>query len=411
MTISPVIETGSVITLTERGEKSVLGQGFQYRVVKELGSGSFCTAYEAELISEVERIVPIYLRQKFTIEVFNKKAIEELIPTTNWDFLQVLDPDRFAYPLASFSTEALLEKNSTIERIKVAVMPFFPGTDVFDYIANKYENENEKEMGITNLEEQRDFAAQLCTLVEEMHAKGILHLDVKPENLIIDEEKRIGLIDLTSSSDKNTVDPLSFIGSAIYMSPEMIFNKCLRKSGIIDNSNPKDIQYKIPIARDFVMEINEKADIWSMLVTLFAVFSGTQIVFKKTADGKAVNGEDVDSFMKSECDKLREFLKDDSLASNPEAAFQVFQKYQEQFFERFQDMVFAGIAEACRKAVYKERLLSLNLEIFFRDVLRLNWERPTIEYIKLEIMKCLSVPFAVSQVAGLEGVAVESVSI
>ena len=66
-----------------------------------------------------------------------------------------------------------------------------------------------------------DFFIQLSEALQETHAKGILHGDIKPENILIDSEYRIKLLDFGGSLEKNGGDRIHS-GTLPYMSPEQL---------------------------------------------------------------------------------------------------------------------------------------------------------------------------------------------
>lgn len=90
---------------------------------------------------------------------------------------------------------------------------------IMDYIYYKYSD-------IT--EEKLDIAINITKAVNYMHKNGIIHLDLKPENVLIDIEKsKVFIIDFGTSVIINNYDPNSYlmntkqIGTLLYQAPEM----------------------------------------------------------------------------------------------------------------------------------------------------------------------------------------------
>lgn len=71
------------------------------------------------------------------------------------------------------------------------------------------------------------FARELVSAVEYMHAKNVIHRDLKPDNLMLAEDGRLRVIDFGLSNTIETVDSLleTQCGTMCYSAPEMLANK------------------------------------------------------------------------------------------------------------------------------------------------------------------------------------------
>ncbi len=72
--------------------------------------------------------------------------------------------------------------------------------------------------------------SQLCDLVSSLHAAGIVHHDLRPQILMLDERQRVQLIDMGLAADDSLPDPIVAAGLApqgdpLYMAPEQIQGK------------------------------------------------------------------------------------------------------------------------------------------------------------------------------------------
>lgn len=155
--------------------------------------------------NEIDWIVKIYKNKKHT-------KIESLNLTRMEDIENV--PKILSY---SFSY-----------KINYIIMTKMKGIDMFEYIMNK--NIKLKERNI------KDISIQILNILKKIHSKGIIHGDIKPENLIYDEStKKVSIIDF---EEKHTIE---------YSSPEQILNK----------------------------KISYKTDCWSLGVTLYTLYTRT----------------------------------------------------------------------------------------------------------------------------------------
>ena len=68
------------------------------------------------------------------------------------------------------------------------------------------------------------YVAEVLLALESLHANKIIYRDLKPQNIVLDEEGHAMLVDFGLS--KKGVDDLvkynSFCGTAAYLAPEMI---------------------------------------------------------------------------------------------------------------------------------------------------------------------------------------------
>ena len=71
-------------------------------------------------------------------------------------------------------------------------------------------------------------ASQICEGLAEAHRLGVIHRDLKPQNIMIDRDGNVRIMDFgiaRSLSSKGLTDPRAIIGTPDYMSPEQIEGK------------------------------------------------------------------------------------------------------------------------------------------------------------------------------------------
>jgi len=102
------------------------------------------------------------------------------------------------------------------------VLEYCPGGDLSDYLtAEDYLSE----------ERTRIYVAEIILAIEDLHKRGIIFRDLKPDNIVLDRQGHAKLTDFGLSKeglDSESVDDKlakSFCGSYAYLAPEMV-RKC-----------------------------------------------------------------------------------------------------------------------------------------------------------------------------------------
>jgi serine/threonine protein kinase/tetratricopeptide (TPR) repeat protein len=105
--------------------------------------------------------------------------------------------------------------------VKFITMEFVEGRDLSSLIRTK---------GKFSPEETVEILQQICLALEAAHAVGILHRDLKPQNIMIDGTGRVLVMDfgLARTLDGNGMTQTgAFVGTMEYMSPEQALGKNL----------------------------------------------------------------------------------------------------------------------------------------------------------------------------------------
>jgi serine/threonine protein kinase len=83
--------------------------------------------------------------------------------------------------------------------------------------------------GRLSAEDTIHIALQICEALQYIHEQGFVHLDLKPENLIVDSERAVRLLDFGSARELRpswlAFLPKKFGGTPDYAAPEQIAGK------------------------------------------------------------------------------------------------------------------------------------------------------------------------------------------
>ncbi|MFO0560969.1 MAG: serine/threonine-protein kinase [Polyangiales bacterium] len=110
----------------------------------------------------------------------------------------------------------------------VLVMKHIEGVSWSDVLADRghpLRKESPLFIGLDEREANLEILVQLCNALDFAHARGIVHRDVKPENVMLGRFGEVYLIDwgiAFNASWHSTNDSIPLLGTAAYMAPEMV---------------------------------------------------------------------------------------------------------------------------------------------------------------------------------------------
>ncbi len=200
--------------------------GDRYQILQLLGSGGMGTVYKA-LDIELDEIV----------------AIKILSPQLNLDENAV----------ARFKQEIKLARKinhpnviriydlGELFGIKFITMEYFEGRDLKQII-----NQN----GFFSIPQGLELSLKICAGLQAAHLKGIIHRDIKSQNIMIADDKSVKVLDFgiaKSSNVKGLTMDGSILGTPEYISPEAILQK----------------------------PVDQRSDIYSLGIVLYEIFTGS----------------------------------------------------------------------------------------------------------------------------------------
>lgn len=173
--------------------------------IKKLGEGQFGKVYLVREFKHSENLYAIKCIKKQ--EVVNNKM--EKIILEEKHILTVINS-----PLLVNFTKSFKDNHYIY-----FLMEYIKGFELFDVI---------REIGILTKEIAIFYIASLVLAVEYLHMKNIIYRDLKPENVMVDNEGYIRLIDM-GTAKQLTQDKgfrtFTIIGTPHYMAPEVMQGK------------------------------------------------------------------------------------------------------------------------------------------------------------------------------------------
>lgn len=181
-------------------EYTLIGKtlGNRYRVLREIGSGGMAWVYLAEDIKENELV-----------------AVKVLYPQFGEDLSYI----------QRFNREAKLASTLTDPHI-VRVLDYGADRDVYYLVMEYIEGQNLREVltekGVFPWRNALEIIDQLATALEHAHPHGVVHRDIKPQNMMLTDAGLLKVLDfgIARIPTLPSLTQSGFIGSPYYVSPE-----------------------------------------------------------------------------------------------------------------------------------------------------------------------------------------------
>jgi len=200
----PAVEAGSTggdLTLFEHSPGTLFGP--RYRIDSLLGKGGMGTVYKA-WDTELDR--PVALKLMHPARAGDRTSFDKLKQ-------EIL--------LASgISHRNILRIHDLgdVDGIKFISMAYIDGTDLAEIIADD---------GRLPVERAVPFAMQLCEALQSAHDEGVLHRDLKPQNILVNKENQVFISDFGLATRPAVAGTQEIQGTPQYMAPEQVEGKAL----------------------------------------------------------------------------------------------------------------------------------------------------------------------------------------
>ncbi len=227
------VGSGKIMTMPESSGNSQMPTTFmniatalegRYQILKELGRGGMGIVFQAHDKQLKEQV-----------------AIKILSPLLSNDdqALERLKREVSAARRVTHPNVIRIHDISEMGGLHYVSMEYFPGTNLKEFV---------KKSGALSLMQAYNIASQICDGLEAAHRQGIIHRDLKTQNIII-HGNQIKIIDFglarTSHLEGMTATGL-IMGTPEYMAPEQVSGQ----------------------------KVDERADIYSLGIILYELFTG-----------------------------------------------------------------------------------------------------------------------------------------
>jgi len=182
------------------------GEIGKYKIIRKLGSGGFGTVYLAE---------DKYLKTLRALKIPHRTGAQmEKILTESVLQCRLLDHPNIVKLLTV----------DVISNTIIMVMEYVRGTDLEQLI----DRQEQLEISVAV-----DYFRQILSALEYAHSQNIVHRDIRPSNILIDEQNRAKITDFgTSASVAERPYATTRIGSPPYMSPEQFEGRAVLASDL-----------------------------------------------------------------------------------------------------------------------------------------------------------------------------------
>lgn len=192
----------------------------KYEIISPINEGGFGKIYKAIDISNEQTVIikELFVKDKHTRDV----ETQRLLVRSPFEYLEIEKSKKSFYNEFKFnkmlsSVEGIIETSDIFEENSTVyyVMKYIEGSDLYNYIGNR---------GIDCLSEEEaiSITLKICNIVDKIHSLHLNHLDIKPENIIIENStSNVYLIDFGNMDDFSSYNSEKRVTSQGYSPKEL----------------------------------------------------------------------------------------------------------------------------------------------------------------------------------------------
>ncbi len=194
---------GEILHSRDRSSDDALGPGKvlgRYKIIRQIGRGGMGIVYEA-VDSVLKRKVALKVLREDMVDAAIAKRLER----------EALTAARLKHPHI-----VTLYESGVIEGVRFLAMELVQGASLRDWLV----------AGNISLERKVEILEEVARAVDYAHSRGVVHRDLKPGNIMLDEEARPMIMDFGLARLLDDVTNMSrkgaMVGTPGYMAPEQI---------------------------------------------------------------------------------------------------------------------------------------------------------------------------------------------
>lgn len=275
----------------------------RYQLTEKIGSGGMADVYKA-----IDRRLNRYVAVKVLRSEFN----------TDESFINRFQQE--AQAVASLHSPCVVNVYDVGEEcgINYIIMEYAEGITLKEYIQKK---------GKLDIVESIDIATQIATGIREAHTHGIIHRDIKPQNVMISSEGKAKVMDfgIARAVTAQTITA-NTVGSVHYISPEQargsscdercdIYSMGITMYEMITGKVPFDGESTVAIALAHIKEPITPPSVYDPMIPVSLEKIILKCTQKKVESRYASADELIEDLKKALMTPNEDFVKDNSLVS------------------------------------------------------------------------------------------------